>query len=93
KVRGREQSLKRLKQVLRDHLKESIASVAIVHGGSEKEARDLEKVAREHPNTKEVFFWPDQPRFRCSYRAGPRGTVGLSQTRRQYLKDKSYVSK
>ncbi|ACL20840.1 degV family protein [Desulfitobacterium hafniense DCB-2] len=74
KVRGREQSLKRLKQVLLDHLKESIASVAIVHGGSEKEARDLEKVAREHPNVKEVFFGQISPAL--GVHTGP-GLVGL----------------
>ncbi|HHY27563.1 MAG TPA: DegV family protein [Desulfitobacterium dehalogenans] len=74
KVRGREQSLKRLKQVLLDHLKESIASVAIVHGGSEAEARNLEKIAREHPNTKEVFFGQVSPAL--GVHTGP-GLVGL----------------
>lgn len=74
KVRGREQSLKRLKQVLLDHLRESMASVAIVHGGSETEARVLENVAREHPNAKEVFFGQISPAL--GVHTGP-GLVGL----------------
>lgn len=74
KVRGREQSLKRLKQVMLDHLRESFASVSIVHGGSEAEARDLEKIAREHPNAKEVFFGQISPAL--GVHTGP-GLVGL----------------
>ncbi|MGE4274307.1 MAG: DegV family protein [Desulfitobacterium sp.] len=74
KVRGREQSLRKLKDVMLDHLKESMASIAIVHGGSEAEARDLEKIAREHPNTKELFFGQISPAL--GVHTGP-GLVGL----------------
>lgn len=74
KVRGREQSLRRLKQVLLDHLQDSFASIAVVHGGSEAEARDLEKVAREHPHAKEVFFGQISPAL--GVHTGP-GLVGL----------------
>jgi len=51
-----------------------MAIVAIVHGGSETEARDLEKVAKEHPNAKEVFFGQISPAL--GVHTGP-GLVGL----------------
>ncbi len=74
KVRGREQSLRKLKNIMLDHLKESLASIAIVHGGAESDARELEKVAREHPNAKEVFFGQISPAL--GVHTGP-GLVGL----------------
>jgi DegV family protein with EDD domain len=61
KVRGREQSLRKLTEVLMEHVREKFSNVAIVHGGSEPEARALEKIAREHPHIKEVFFGQISP--------------------------------
>lgn len=74
KVRGREQSLKKLSDVLKDHVHETLSNVAIVHGGSEPEARVLEKIAREHPNIKEVFFGQISPAL--GVHTGP-GLVGV----------------
>jgi DegV family protein with EDD domain len=74
KVRGREQSLKKLADVLHDHVRESLSNVAIVHGGAEEEARALEKIAQDHPNIKEVFFGQISPAL--GVHTGP-GLVGL----------------
>lgn len=74
KVRGREQSLKKLTEVLKEHVQETLSNVAIVHGGSEPEARVLEKIAREHPNIKEVFFGQISPAL--GVHTGP-GLVGV----------------
>lgn len=56
KVRGREQSLKKLLEVLTEATKENRANVAIVHGGAEQEARQLWQKARLLPNINELFF-------------------------------------
>lgn len=74
KVRGREQSLKKLTDVLKDHVRETLSNVAIVHGGSEPEARVLEKIARDNPNIKEVFFGQISPAL--GVHTGP-GLVGV----------------
>lgn len=74
KVRGREPSLKKLTDVLCDHVRETLSNVAIVHGGAETEARVLEKIAQEHPNIKEVFFGQISPAM--GVHTGP-GLVGV----------------
>lgn len=74
KVRGREQSLRKLASILKDHVHDTLSNVAVVHGGSEKEARDLEKLALNHPNIKDVFFGQISPAL--GVHTGP-GLVGL----------------
>lgn len=74
KVRGREQSLRKLGSILKEHVCDTISNVAIVHGGAEKEARDLEKAALEHPNIQEVFFGQISPAL--GVHTGP-GLVGV----------------
>lgn len=74
KVRGREQSLKKLNEVLKEHVREKLSNIAIVHGGAEIEARALEKVSREHPHIKEVFFGQISPAL--GVHTGP-GLVGM----------------
>lgn len=74
KVRGREQSLRKLTCILKEHVCDTLSNVAIVHGGAEQEARDIEKVALEHPNIKEVFFGQISPAM--GVHTGP-GLVGI----------------
>lgn len=74
KVRGREQSLRKLAGILSDHVRDTLSNVAIVHGGAEEEARNLEKIALEHPNIKEVFFGQISPAM--GVHTGP-GLVGI----------------
>lgn len=74
KVRGREQSLRKLASILKDHVQDTLSNVAIVHGGAEKEAKDLEKMALNHPNIKEAFFGQISPAL--GVHTGP-GLVGV----------------
>ncbi|MEA4902102.1 DegV family protein [Desulfitobacterium sp.] len=74
KVRGREQSLRKLASILKEHVCDTLSNVAIVHGGAEQEARNLEKIAKEHKNVKEVLFGQISPAL--GVHTGP-GLVGL----------------
>ncbi|KGK89827.1 DegV domain-containing protein [Desulfosporosinus sp. HMP52] len=56
KVRGRDQSLKKLFDILIESTQTGQYLVAIVHGGAEQEARKLWQKAKELPNIKELFF-------------------------------------
>ncbi|MCB8816389.1 DegV family protein [Desulfosporosinus shakirovi] len=56
KVRGRDQSLKKLYDILIESTQDGQYNVAIVHGGAEQEARKLWKNAKELPNIKELLF-------------------------------------
>lgn len=74
KVRGRDASLRRLAEVLTEHIREKISNVAIVHGGSEAEARELLAKAKEMKNIKELFFSQVSPAM--GVHTGP-GLVGF----------------
>ncbi len=74
KVRGREQSLRRLTEVLSEHVQDKLSNVAIVHGGAEHEARVLERTARSLPNVKEIIFGQISPAM--GVHTGP-GLVGF----------------
>ncbi|HBV86984.1 DegV family protein [Desulfosporosinus sp.] len=56
KVRGRDQSLKKLFDILTEGTGNGLFNVAIVHGGAEQEARKLWQKAKELPNIKELLF-------------------------------------
>jgi len=56
KVRGRDQSLKKLYELLIENIQEGRYNVAIVHGGAEQEARNLWQKARELPNINDLLF-------------------------------------
>ncbi|MCO1600314.1 MULTISPECIES: DegV family protein [Desulfosporosinus] len=56
KVRGRDQSLKKLYDILIESIQDGQYNVAIVHGGAEQEARKLWQNAKELPNIKELLF-------------------------------------
>lgn len=56
KVRGRDQSLKKLFEILQESTQEGHYHVAVVHGGAEQEARKLWVKARELPNIKDLLF-------------------------------------
>ena len=56
KVRGREQSLKKLFDILIESTQGGRFNVAIVHGGAEQEARNLWEKARELPNINDLLF-------------------------------------
>ncbi|SHH84654.1 DegV family protein [Desulfosporosinus lacus] len=56
KVRGRDQSLKKLYDILIESTQDGQYNVAIVHGGAEQEARKLWQNAKELPNIKELLF-------------------------------------
>ncbi|AFQ44470.1 DegV family protein [Desulfosporosinus meridiei] len=56
KVRGRDQSLKKLFDILIESTQAGQYLVAIVHGGAEQEARKLWQKAKELPNIEELFF-------------------------------------
>lgn len=74
KVRGREQSLRKLMDALTEHVRDRDSNVAIVHGGAEQEAFEFLQRAREHPNVKEVFFSQVSPAL--GVHTGP-GLVGF----------------
>jgi len=56
KVRGRDQSLKKLFDLLTESTQGEYYNVAIVHGGAEQEARKLWEKARQLPNINELLF-------------------------------------
>ncbi len=56
KVRGRDQSLKKLYDILTENTQDGRYNVAIVHGGAEQEAQNLWQKARELPNINELLF-------------------------------------
>lgn len=56
KVRGRDQSLKKLFDILTERTQKACYNVAIVHGGAEQEARKLWQKARQLPNINELLF-------------------------------------
>lgn len=74
KVRGREQSLRRLMELLKETVKEKLSNVAIVHGGAEKEAKELFARAKEMTNIKELYLNQISPAM--GVHTGP-GLVGF----------------
>lgn len=74
KVRGREQSLKKLYDILVDSTKGEEYNVAIVHGGAEMEAMNLYTKARLLSNIKELQFNQISPVM--GVHTGP-GLVGI----------------
>ncbi|MHB8074838.1 DegV family protein [Desulfosporosinus fructosivorans] len=56
KVRGREQSLKKLYDILIESTQNGRYNVAIVHGGAEQEARKMWQKAHELPNIEDLLF-------------------------------------
>jgi len=74
KVRGREQSLKKLYDILIESTQGGSYNVAIVHGGAEQEARKLWQKARELPNIKDLLFNQISPVM--GVHTGP-GLVGI----------------
>jgi len=74
KVRGRDQSLKKLYDLLLESTKDGQYNVAIVHGGAEQEARNLWQKARELPNIKDLLFNQISPVM--GVHTGP-GLVGI----------------
>jgi len=74
KVRGRDQSLKKLYDILIENTQEGRYNVAIVHGGAEQEARNLWQKARELPNINDLLFNQISPVM--GVHTGP-GLVGI----------------
>ena len=74
KVRGREQSLKKLFDILTESTLGNHYNVAIVHGGAEQEARKLWQKARQLPNINELLFNQISPVM--GVHTGP-GLVGI----------------
>ncbi|TGE32440.1 DegV family protein [Desulfosporosinus sp. Sb-LF] len=74
KVRGRDQSLKKLSEILAECTQGADYNVAVVHGGAEKEARNLWEKARQIPNVKELQFNQISPVM--GVHTGP-GLVGI----------------
>jgi len=74
KVRGRDQSLKKLYEILIENTQQGLHNVAIVHGGAEQEARKLWEKARELPNIKDLLFNQISPVM--GVHTGP-GLVGI----------------
>jgi len=74
KVRGRDLSLKKLFNILRDSTQGDHYNVAIVHGGAEQEARQLWEKARQLPNINELLFNQISPVM--GVHTGP-GLVGI----------------
>jgi len=74
KVRGRDQSLKKLFDILTESTQAGRYNVAIVHGGAEQEARKLWQKARELPNINELLFNQISPVM--GVHTGP-GLVGI----------------
>ena len=74
KVRGRDQSLKKLLDILIESTQEGLYNVAIVHGGAEQEGRKLWQSARQLPNIKELLFNQISPVM--GVHTGP-GLVGI----------------
>lgn len=74
KVRGRDQSLKKLLNILQENTREVKCKVAIVHGGAEQEARKLWQKAGQISNIVELFFNQISPVM--GVHTGP-GLVGI----------------
>lgn len=74
KVRGRDQSLKKLSEILIESTQDGQYNVAIVHGGAEQEARKLWQNAKELPNINELIFNQISPVM--GVHTGP-GLVGI----------------
>ena len=74
KVRGRDQSLKKLYDILIENTQEGSYNVAIVHGGAEQEARNLWEKARELANINDLLFNQISPVM--GVHSGP-GLVGI----------------
>lgn len=74
KVRGRDQSLKKLYDILTECTQEGRYNVAIVHGGAEQDARNLWQKARELPNIEDLLFNQISPVM--GVHTGP-GLVGI----------------
>lgn len=74
KVRGRDQSLKKLLDILIESTQAGHYNVAIVHGGAEEEGRKLWDKARQLPNIKELLFNQISPVM--GVHTGP-GLVGI----------------
>lgn len=74
KVRGRDQSLKKLYDILVESTQEGSYNVAIVHGGAEQEGRKLLENARQLPNIKQLLFNQISPVM--GVHTGP-GLVGI----------------
>ncbi|OLN33630.1 DegV family protein [Desulfosporosinus metallidurans] len=74
KVRGRDQSLKKLFDILSENTQDARYNVAIVHGGAEQEARKLWQKARQLPNIVELLFNQISPVM--GVHTGP-GLVGI----------------
>ena len=74
KVRGRDQSLKKLYDILIQSTQGGRYNVAIVHGGAEQEARNLWQKARELPNIDDLLFNQISPVM--GVHTGP-GLVGI----------------
>lgn len=77
KVRGRDQSLKKLFDILVENTQEGRYNVAIVHGGAEQEGRLLWEKARQLPNIDELLFNQISPVM--GVHTGP-GLVGIIMT-------------
>lgn len=74
KVRGREQSLKKLYEILLESTQTGQYNVAVVHGGAEQEARKIFENARKLPNINELLFNQISPVM--GVHTGP-GLVGI----------------
>jgi len=74
KVRGRDQSLKKLLDILVESTQVGQYNVAVVHGGAEQEARKLWQIAQDLPNIKELLFNQISPVM--GVHTGP-GLVGI----------------
>ncbi len=74
KVRGRDQSLKKLFDILIESTQVGQYNVAIVHGGAEQEARKLWERAKELPNISQILFNQISPVM--GVHTGP-GLVGI----------------
>lgn len=74
KVRGREQSLRKLFDILTESTQSGRYNVAVVHGGAEQEARKLWQKAHQLSNIKELLFNQISPVM--GVHTGP-GLVGI----------------
>ena len=74
KVRGRDLSLKKLFDILKESTQGGHYNVAVVHGGAEQEARKLWQKAQQLPNINELLFNQISPVM--GVHTGP-GLVGI----------------
>ncbi|ABR46986.1 degV family protein [Alkaliphilus metalliredigens QYMF] len=75
KVRGRKQSLSKLFAIVKESLEEQKAKVWVLHGGGEKEARELHKKVLELANASQVGFSDISPV--AGVHTGP-GLIGVT---------------